>query len=187
VGETIAARKEFKPDAATQVVLKRASHEAHAWFMDRLLTYGQRFWPDAKWEIPGPPIGAATEFKWEAADYFDVDARGIGFFSFCAPPKKLGPATFYVGTFHDADGDQLRGETTYRLHVPTNVPAKQFWAVTVYSHEEATFIRDSARQSIDSFDPRQQRKATMPQRSVFPAASWALWLTWHRNNYGQSQ
>jgi hypothetical protein len=93
--------KEFKPDAATQAVLKQAATEAHAWFMDRLVTYGERYWPDGKWDIPVPPIGPKTEFKWEAADYFDVDARGISFFTYFSPPKKLGAATFYLTTFKE--------------------------------------------------------------------------------------
>src|ERR1700730_17327954 len=33
--------KKFKPDAATQAVLKQASHEVHTWFMERLVNYGQ--------------------------------------------------------------------------------------------------------------------------------------------------
>ena len=37
-------------------------------------------------------------------------ARGIGFFSFYAPPKKLGAVTFYLATFLDADGQRLSGE-----------------------------------------------------------------------------
>jgi hypothetical protein len=90
--------KEFRPDAAMNAVLKEAGAEAHAWFMKRLVSYGRPFWPDRKWEIPGPAIATDTGFKWGTADYFDVDARGIGFFSFYAPPAKLGASTFYLGS-----------------------------------------------------------------------------------------
>ncbi len=55
--------KRFKPDADTRVVLKQASHEVHAWFMERLVNYGQRFWPDRKWDIPAPLIASETGFK----------------------------------------------------------------------------------------------------------------------------
>jgi hypothetical protein len=37
---------EFKPDAPTEAALKSAAQESHAWFMDRLVTFGQRYWPD---------------------------------------------------------------------------------------------------------------------------------------------
>jgi hypothetical protein len=146
---------EFKPDAATQATLNAASQEAHAWFMDRLVTYGVRFWPDRKWDIPAPPVATQTGFTWEKANYFDVDARGIGFFSFYAPPKKLGAATFYLGTFLDSQSQRLRGENTYRLRVP----AKQFWALTVYDHETSGFIRETKVVGLDSYDQKMKRNA----------------------------
>jgi hypothetical protein len=149
--------KKFMPDAATRVVLKQASHEVHAWFMERMANYGQRFWLDRKWHIPAPPIASETGFKWEAADYFDVDARGIGFFSFYAPPAKVDASAFYLDTFLDAQGQRLRGENTYRLHVPANVPAKQFWAFTVYDDATSSFIRRSARTGLDSYDEHMKR------------------------------
>lgn len=172
--------KEFKPDDATQATLKQASHEAHAWLMDQLVTYGQAFWPDGRWEIPAPQIAATTGFKWETAEYFDVDARGIGFFSFYAPPAKLGAATFYLGTFLDSRGQRLRGENTYRLHVPVDVPAKQFWALTIYDHETCSFIREAARPGLDSYDQQMKRN---PDGSVDlyigpkpPAGQEANWI-----------
>jgi hypothetical protein len=149
--------KKFRPNAATRIALKQASHEVHAWFMDQLVNYGQRFWPDRKWAIPAPPIASETAFKWEAADWFDVDARGIGFFSFYAPPAKLGASTFYLDTFFDSQGQRLHGENTYRLHVPADVPAKQFWAFTVYDQETCGFIRRSARAGLDSYDEQMRR------------------------------
>ncbi len=147
--------KRFKPDTATRVVLQQASQEVHAWFMDRLVTYGQRYWPDRRWDSP-PSIAAETGFKWEAADYLDVDARGIGFFSSNAPAK-VGNTIFYLVTFLDAQGQPLRGENTYRLHVPADVPVKQFWAFTVYDHETSGPIRKSARVHLDSYDERMKR------------------------------
>ncbi len=149
--------KMFKPDAATRALFKQASREAHAWLMERLVNYGQRFWPDRKWDIPAPAIASETGFKWEAADYFDVDARGIGFFSFYAPLAKPGASTFYLDTFLDAHGQGLRGENTYRLHVPPNVPAQQFWTFTVYDRETSGFIRKSARTGLDSYDEQMKR------------------------------
>ena len=38
----------------------------------------------------------------------------------------------YLESFKDKDGQWLAGSSTYRLHVPANVPAKRFWSVTVY-------------------------------------------------------
>jgi hypothetical protein len=149
--------RKFEPDAATRAVLKQASQEVHTWFMERLVDYGPRFWPNRKWDIPAPPIASETGFKWEAADYFDVDARGVGFFSFYAPPVKRGDSALYLDTFLDARGQPLRGENTYRLRVPANVPAKQFWSFTVYDRETNSFIRRAARVGLDSYDEQIKR------------------------------
>jgi hypothetical protein len=150
---------DFKPDTATQATLSAAAQETHTWFMDKLVTFGVKFWPDRGWDIPAPPVAARTLFTWETPDYFDVDARGIAFFSFYAPPKKLGAATFYLGTFFDAGGQRLSGENTYRLRVPADVPAKQFWSLNIYDLETAGFIRDAKRIGIDSYDQKMKRNA----------------------------
>ncbi|MCP3413936.1 DUF1254 domain-containing protein [Bradyrhizobium brasilense] len=151
--------KEFKPDVATQRVLAQSADAAHAWLMNGLLTYSTPHWPDSSWAIPAAPIAVETMFSFEHPDYLDVDARGIGYFSFYAPPKKLGAATFYVGTFKDAKGDLLRGEENYRLHIPPDVPAQQFWALTLYDRETCGFIRDMPRAGLDSYDQKMHKNA----------------------------
>ena len=62
-------------------------------------------------------------------------------------------------TYTDAKGDLLRGEESYKLHVPPNVPARQFWALTLYDRETCAFIRDMPRAGVDSFDQKMQRNA----------------------------
>jgi hypothetical protein len=151
--------KSFNPDAAAQAALKQGIREAHAWLKDRLLTYGTPYWPDSRWQIPALPVAVETAFSFERPNYLDVDARGIGYFSFYAPPKKLGEATFYLGTFKDAKGDVLRGEDNYKLHVPPNAPAKQFWAFTLYDRETCGFILDMPRAGVDSYDRKMQQNA----------------------------
>lgn len=151
--------KKFKPDAATRSILKEAGQEVHALFMERLPDYGQRYWPDRKWTIPSPPIASETGFTWEAADYLDVDARSVGFFSSFAPPAKAATSTFPLDTFLDSKGRELRGENTYRLHVPADVPARQFWALTIYDRETSGLIRRSARTGLDSYDERLKRNS----------------------------
>lgn len=38
----------------------------------------------------------------------------------------------YPGVFRDKDGDYLEGGKSYKLHLPPNVPAANFWSVTLY-------------------------------------------------------
>jgi len=38
----------------------------------------------------------------------------------------------YPNTFTDADGDLLSGDRSYKLTLPSSIPAKLFWSVTIY-------------------------------------------------------
>jgi hypothetical protein len=142
--------KTFKPDAATRAIFKKTIAEAHDWFM-KSVAVGETWWPDTRWILSGKGTGPKTEFTFQTADGLDVDERGMIFFLACAPPKKLGAATLYIGAYRDAKGEPLQGGKSYHLRVPPNVPAKQFWAVTVYDLETAGFIREAPRLSVDSY------------------------------------
>jgi hypothetical protein len=76
---------------------------------ERLLTYSTPHWPDSRWAVPVSPTAAETAFSFEWPNYLDVDGRALMYVFAYAPPKKLGAATFYVGTYTDAKGDLLRG------------------------------------------------------------------------------
>jgi hypothetical protein len=151
--------KEFKLSAATQSVLAQSARDAHGWLMNGLLTYGAPHWPDSHWTGPVAPTAAETAFSFERPNYLDVDGRALVYFFAYAPPKKLGAATYYMVTYTDAKGDLLRGEESYRLHVPPNVPARQFWALNLYDRETCGFIRDMPRAGLDSYDQKMQRNA----------------------------
>src|SRR5262249_33537283 len=124
--------KEFKPDTALNAELKSSAQEAHEWLIEELpKSAKERLWPGSKWVLPGPPIAVPTLFKWEVPNYFDVDSRGILLASLFGPTASLGKGSFYLGTYEDSNGQPLRGENSYRLHVPANPPVKEFWAITV--------------------------------------------------------
>ena len=141
--------KDYIPDGAQAPQLKAAAEEAHAWLMDKAATDVTPWWPDSQWVVPSPPITMKTEFKWDMPDYFGVDARAIAFSQYFCPTAKLGTGSFYFGAFHDHAGIPLRGGNTYRLHVPPNVPVREFWSVTVYSLETSSFFLNwSASRSV---------------------------------------
>ena len=43
-----------------------------------------------------------------------------------------GKGAKYPVTARDADGDFLDGGRAYKLHLPPNIPAANFWSATVY-------------------------------------------------------
>ena len=132
--------------------MKTAAEEAHAWLMDKAATDVTPWWLDSQWVVPSPPITMKTEFKWDMPDYFGVDARAIALSQYFCPTAKLGTGSFYFGSFHDHCGRPLRGGNTYRLHVPPNVPVREFWSVTVYSLETSSFFLNSERLTLGSLD-----------------------------------
>ena len=172
--------KEFKPDPATRTQLKAAAAEAHAWLIEGIISTFERYYPDGKWDVPTSPIAVKTEFLWETPNYFDVDARGISLASFFGPVVKLGGGSFYLTNYYDQKGGRLSGENTYRLHVPANVPATEFWALTVYDLETETFFRDSTHLTVDSLDPAVRKNADGSVDVYFgpkaPAGMEANWM-----------
>jgi hypothetical protein len=58
---------------------------------------------------------------------------------------KPGPGSTYLGQYTDSEGNGFDGGKMYKLEVPANVPAAQFWALTVYDGESRTLIRNTQR------------------------------------------
>jgi hypothetical protein len=148
--------KSFAPDAALQRVLQIAADEARTFFIERAPNCGTPYWPQLHWRV-ADSIGPQTGFTFEGSKGLDIDARAQTYFLACARPAKFAEATFYLTTFHDASGHLLQGENTYRLHVPPDVPANQFWALTVYDSETGSFIPESPRVELNSQDQRIRR------------------------------
>ncbi len=130
--------------------LEKGAANAHQAFINRLPTLGDLQWNDRKWRTPDSK-GAKTGFTFESGGVMDVEARGAMFYLAYAPPAKLGKATFYLTATSDRAGQPLDGESSYKLHVPSHVPAKQFWAVTVYNVDSASFVRESPRVEVNSY------------------------------------
>ena len=101
---------------------------------------------------PHPTNHYADAIKWETPNYFGVDARGIALSQYFCPTEKLGTGSFYFGTFHDHSGNPLEGGSTYRLHVPAEVPVREFWSATVYSLTTSSFFLNATRLTLGSLD-----------------------------------
>jgi hypothetical protein len=186
--------KEFKPDAATVAELKAATREAQAWLINGLITTSVPWWPGSQWSIPGGSmIGIETQAHWEVPTFFDVDARGIAFSTYFCPPAKTGSGSFYLNTFKDSGGSPLEGGNNYRVHVPANVPVREFWSVTVYSLETSSFFLNSTRLTLGSLDKELKKNAdgsvdiyVGPKAPVGQESNWLFtpagqkWFPWFR-------
>jgi hypothetical protein len=149
--------KEFTPDAATNALLKEGAEEAHETFMQEV-GGGTPWWQGSQWKLP-ETTGPKTGFTYQTDDAFFVDDRGLVYFLAFAPPKKLGAASFYLVSAHDSAGQALDGGKNYKLHVPADVPARQYWAATVYDLGTACLIRGLSRPGLDSFNQAMHKNA----------------------------
>jgi hypothetical protein len=142
--------KPFAPDEAIRGELESAAQEAQRQLIAGESREGEPFWPGSSWRSPSP-IGAKTGFTFVTDKGLDIDARAETFFMACAPPKALGKASTYLAAYADASGQPLSGGGSYRLRLPPNIPAEQFWALTVYDAETCAFIRNSPKIEVNSY------------------------------------
>lgn len=88
--------------------------------------------------------------------YDQLDGRAAWFYEAVTVSKAMltetpGVGQRYIASYKDADGAWLSGENTYRLHVPANPPAKQFWSATAYAEgTRQMVVTDQGRPDISS-------------------------------------
>jgi Protein of unknown function (DUF1214)/Protein of unknown function (DUF3455) len=58
--------------------------------------------------------------------------------------KMVGAGSQYQLAFTDSEGKPLDGSKTYKIHVPPNIPAKQFWSFVVYDNQTGSMLQTDA-------------------------------------------
>jgi hypothetical protein len=137
--------KPFEPDARMKKLLTDAAAVGDA--TARTLAYQSRmkeafFYPNSAWITPF--IGGS--YKFEQNGFVNLDAKSMFFFyaTGVTPAmtlKMVGEGSQYAGAFVDAKGNPLDGSKTYSLHMPPNVPAKDFWSFTLYDNQTRSMLQ----------------------------------------------
>lgn len=135
----IAKDQPFKPTAHQRELLDKAARTAfnmskvELW--DELLNQpGGRYYPDRQWEN----VFAGQNPQFQASGTFTNLVQRDAYFTtaYATSPGMVVDlverGAKYPSTWRDADGNYLRGDHTYQLHLPPDVPAANFWSVTVY-------------------------------------------------------
>jgi hypothetical protein len=147
--------KDFKPAAKTQDMLNKAAREAQAWLVAHYeASFSSPYYEGGHWSRPGSRElleGQATFFA--KPDVYPVDVRGVTFSYAYFTPKHAGTGSSYLLTIADRDGRLLDGARRYRLPVPANAPARQFWSATAYDRDTHAPIRNARWPSRSSQTP----------------------------------
>jgi len=149
--------KPFKPSADQKRAMEEGIKLAYASMQSYFTTEGKAmlpFWEDKKWYVWDFAEGQAESgFPYVTEDRVLVDERAGGsYFWITYLPKVLGGGTFYLTGLRDSTGDLYDGKSTYKLRVPKDTPAKDFWSAIVYSMETKGFVANVDRVGISSRD-----------------------------------
>ena len=151
----IVKNQPFAPDEKTRAILDKAAKTAYK--MSRVIGFEDtsnggslRVYPDRQWVNPidniTPKDASNTRdltFLNVAGNYRDLDPR-IWFFTnyYSISPgmvsKIPGKGAAYMIGFTDSAGKPLSGGANYTLSLPANIPAANFWSVTLYEAENAS-------------------------------------------------
>jgi hypothetical protein len=160
--------KPFAPDARMQGILAEAAAIGNATARATLFSTRDQdtyFYPNSTWKMPYKSDD--TEFSPDGV--LDLDAKT---YYFCATTqispamwvKMVGAGSQYAVTEHDAAGRYLDGAKTYRLHLPPDIPAKDFWSVLVYDSQTRSMLQTDQR--FPSLSSQKEDLTVNPDTSV---------------------
>lgn len=145
----------FTPDAKTREKLDQGARTAYK--MSRVIGFEDkpggsslRIYPDRRWLNPmdnatpqSPATATDLAFVNKANGFLALDPR-IWFFTnyYSISPgmmsKAPGKGAAYMIAFTDSADRPLSGGRSYRLNLPADIPAANFWSVTLYAAENGS-------------------------------------------------
>ena len=133
----------FEPSSAEKKLLELAVEKAPRMILAlRMQTRTDKrnlYYKDRQYERAW--AGATAE--WMQESYLDVNQRATFFqYAYSSAPamvmRTIGAGSKYPVATRDADGNFLNGSSQYKLYLPPGIPAKAFWAVTLYNITDGT-------------------------------------------------
>jgi hypothetical protein len=138
--------KKFAPDARMKAILTEAAAVANA--TARALAFRPRlegvyYFQDRQWftNFPGGSYEFLTQPGVRNLDgrvLFHYYATGI---TPAMAMKMVGIGSQYAAATTDSAGRPLDGSKTYKIHLPPNIPAKNFWSFVVYDNQTRSMLQ----------------------------------------------
>ena len=149
---SIGMRKDrpFAPDARLKAILTDAAAVGNA--TARAINFQTRdpeaaFYENSQWKA----LFLGGDYRWLRDGGIggrNLDARALYFYQATVNTpamvmKRVGVGSQYIYTEHDVDGQYLDGGKNYRLKIPENAPARDFWSVVVYDPQTRSELQTS--------------------------------------------
>ena len=146
--------KPFNPDARTQEILELAIKDAYDYMQDLFVKKAFRNYIEGtQWSTFNLSMEQAKAgWPFVTEDRMLIDERANLYHYATFMPKVLGGGSFYLTNIFDSEGNLFDGESTYKMNVPADTPAGDFWSAIAYSFATHGFIVGSERVGISSLD-----------------------------------
>jgi len=148
----------FTPDERMKSILTDAVAVANGIARANLFASRDKrtqIYPDRHWLTPF--VGGSYQFLDGAERLLDARAMFFYYATGITPAMteaKPGTGSAYAGIFRDAKGEYLDGGKTYKIVLPGPIPAKNFWAFTVYDNQTRSLLEtDQKSAGVDSTAP----------------------------------
>jgi hypothetical protein len=162
--------KPFAPDARMKKLLTESAAVGNA--TARAILFRNRMKDAAvyadnsawRWTFPGNDYLFRTQegvSNLDARTTFSYYVTGI---TPAMMAKMVGVGSQYVAAFTDSEAKALDGNKTYKIHLPPNIPAKNFWSFVVYDNQTRSMLQTDER--LPSLSSQKKGIVINPDSSV---------------------
>ncbi len=167
----IAKGKTFAPDDRQQAILLKGATMGELMMRNLQVNprYTEPYWSGTSWYK-----SFDFQIEQETADAVQIDQRATWFYEAVGTTKGMvnpqpGEGQVYMTTKRDGNGDMLRADATYKVHVPSRVPVKLFWSLTLYSENtRRPYDNGGTKTSDASLDSRMKQLKYADDGSIDP-------------------